>query len=435
LSGALVAAIASIAIGGTVATTTAGAAGFTNVTVPTFPVTAAVQQAGIVDLAQGSGTGGVAALKGLGGKGYFGAVALNGEGVPDASFGGDGYTDPLTPTFEGVAYQAQAEATVVQPDGKVVIAGYLEEGARQPKFFSPLLARYGADGSLDPTFGAGGIIGSRPHGHARPQLHDVAVAVEGTILAAGGREESGFGFHAPAGVLTAYRPDGMLDTAFGGSGSTVFKGKRRGYTTLRAVDVLPSGKILVAGFLNYRLLLARLDADGRLDRGFGGGDGKVTLDLHANVCCQAAELAVASDGRIIVAASGGNAQKRRVFLARYLPSGRPDRSFGVDGVEASLPPRHLTDLGGIAIQADGAIVTVGRAAHGRSTAGTFAAFRNRPSGPPDRGFGHGGLETLPEGSESSAGAALDMPTGVLVGGSSVSSSSAQTSLLLARLAG
>lgn len=404
------------------------------VVTPALPAAAAAHAAGIVDLAQGEGTKVFGALRGLGETGYFGVAGLSGGEAPDPSFGGDGYTDPLVLPWTGINLEAEAEAVAVQPDGKVVVVGYSEEGIRDPTAFAPLLARYSADGSLDPTLAAGGIVGARPHGTGGTRYHDVAVEPDGRILAAGGRNESSSGVGAPAGLVAAYRPDGSLDTAFGESGRTVLKGK--GYTSLRAIDLLAGGKVLVAGFRNYRLLLARLDADGRLDKGFGGGDGEVTVDLDAHACCQTAALAAGPDGRIVVAALGGSGQKRRVFLARFLPSGRPDRSFGTDGVEATLRSTRLTVLNGLAVEPDGSIVTVGRGALGRSSAGTFAAFRNLPSGPPDPSFGRQGLETtVSAGNESSAGAALATPSGILVGGSfafSPPSGPPRTGLLLAR---
>lgn len=419
---------ASLAAAGPVA-----AAELEGVVAPPLPSAAATAQAGLVDLAQGDGPNVFGALKGLGRHAYFGAVALGGGEAPEAAFGGDGYTDPLIFTVEGVAREAQAEAVAVQPDGKVVVAGYLQEGIRRPTSFSPLLVRYGADGSLDPTFGAGGVVGARPQGHDRPQLRDVAIAADGTIFTVGGREESGSGFGPPSGILTAYRADGKLDTAFGDGGSVTITGKHHSYTTLRHLLVLPNGRILAVGYLNRRLLLVRLTPTGKLDRKFGGGDGEVTLDLHSDTCCETASLGVDGMGRIVIGAMGGDAAKWRVFLARYLPSGGIDRSFGKRGVESPLLPRRLGVMNGLAIQPDGRIVTVGRAAVTKvnGEGPVFAAFRYLPDGRPDRRFGRDGLATLKAGSESDAGAALTLDDGVLVGGS-FDSGQGETGLLLGR---
>ncbi|HEY4778358.1 MAG TPA: delta-60 repeat domain-containing protein, partial [Solirubrobacterales bacterium] len=357
-----------------------------------------------------------------------------------AAFGEGGFTTPLKLPFGGFDNLApQAEALAVQRDGKLVVAGFSQEGVRESVAFAPLLARYRADGSLDPSFVGDGIVGKAPQAHGGTEYHDVAVTGKGTILVAGGRDEEGVGVAAPAGVLAAYRPDGSPDTAFGERGQVLFKGRHAAYySTLRAVQVLPSGKILLAGYLDSELFLARLTAAGRLDHGFGDGDGEVTLNLHDPFCCEEAALALAPGGRIVVAGMGGSLSKYRVFLARYLASGRLDRGFANKGVEAPVLRRRLGTLLGLAVQPDGKIVTVGRTEITKANPDrAFALFRNLPSGRPDRGFGREGLYTLRHGTESIAAAALTLPSGVLVGGSFLDresqSANSGTTLLLGRV--
>jgi uncharacterized delta-60 repeat protein len=405
--------------------------GLAGVFEPALPAEAAEQQAGIVDLASGNGGAVFGALEGLGGRGFFGAVALAGGEMPITSFGDEGYTRLHLP-FSGFNVEPQAEAVAVQPDGKVVVAGYSQDGIRRPDSFAALLARYSPDGSLDQSFGTAGIVGERPEAPGGTQLHDLAVTPDGTILAAGGRNEDERGVGAPAGVLLAYRSDGSLDTAFGKGGRVTVKGRAASYSTLRAVEILASGKVLLLGYLNHRVLLVQLDPDGSPDRSFGGGDGKVTLDVHTNFCCEPDALALAPGGRIIVAAVGGNYRRPRTFLARYLPSGRLDRSFGKDGVEAPFLRRRLGVLLDVAVAPEGKIVTVGRTeAKDAQHRGSFALFRSLPNGRPDRGFGREGLDSLKLGPEGIAGAALTLPSGVLVGGSFIQGST--TRLLLAKL--
>ncbi|HEY8816478.1 MAG TPA: hypothetical protein VIP57_15420 [Candidatus Dormibacteraeota bacterium] len=406
--------------------------GLAGVFEPALSAEAAERQAGIVDLATGNGEAVFGALEGLGGRGYFGAVALADGEVPITSFGDEGYTRLFHLPFSGFNVEPQAEAVAVQPDGKVVVAGYSQDGIRRPDSFAALLARYSPDGSLDQSFGTAGIVGERPESPGGTQLHDLAVTPDGTILAVGGRNENERGVGAPAGVLLAYRSDGSLDTVFGKGGRVTVKGRAAFYSTLRAVDVLASGKILLLGYLNHRVLLVQLDPDGSPDRSFGGGDGKVTLDVHTNFCCEPDALALAPGGRIIVAAVGGNYRRPRTFLARYLPSGRLDRSFGKDGVEAPFLRRRLGVLLGVAVAPEGKIVTVGRTeAKDANHRGSFALFRSLPDGRPDRGFGREGLYSLKLGPEGIAGAALTLPSGILIGGSFIQGST--TSLLLAKL--
>jgi hypothetical protein len=93
-----------------------------------------------------------------------------------------GFADELAP---------QAEALAVQRDGKLVVAGFSQEGIQEPVAFALLLARYRTDGSLDPSFAGDGIVGKAPQAHGGTEYHDVAVTGKGTILVAGGRDEDG----------------------------------------------------------------------------------------------------------------------------------------------------------------------------------------------------------------------------------------------------
>jgi uncharacterized delta-60 repeat protein len=388
-----------------------------------LPPQAAARLAGIVDLAAGPDGAVFGALKGLGSAGYFGAVGFDGSMSPSARFGDGGYTSPLGLPWEGVNLEAEAEAVAVELGGRVLVAGYSREGIRRPTSFSPLLARYTASGRLDPGFGAGGLVGSRPEGDGGIVYHDVAIRSDGMIIAVGGRNEYFRGVGSPAGVIDAYRPDGSSDTSFGRGGRVLLEGRANpNYTSLWAVELLPAdNKILVAGYLDHRMLLVRLLPNGQPDRGFGGGDGEVTVDLHSGFCCSPAALAVGPDGRMVVAARGGSLRKQRVFLARFRPNGGLDRGFGDRGIEAPFLPWRLDDVEGLAVQPNGGIVTVGRSARTkRKRRPAFAVFRNRPDGPPDRSFGKEGLRSVHVGRESSAGAALALSDGsVLVGGSAL----------------
>jgi hypothetical protein len=96
----------------------------------------------------------------------------------------------------------------------------------------------------------------------------------------------------------------------------------------------------------------------------------------------------------------------------------------------------------VAIQGNGGILTVGRGEKTEANPRGFAysIFRNRPNGRPDRSFGREGLLTLSSGKESLAGAALTVPGGaVLTGGSFATNAKPGgdyvTTLLLARLLG
>lgn len=106
----------------------------------------------------------------------FAVVRYNADGSPDPGFGSDGR---VTTDFPGLA--AVASAVLVQPDGKILVAG----GAFP--LFTFLgnfeLARYNPDGSLDAAFGDNGIVTTRfPHGSYSFAL---ALQPDGWIVAVG----------------------------------------------------------------------------------------------------------------------------------------------------------------------------------------------------------------------------------------------------------
>jgi uncharacterized delta-60 repeat protein len=410
------------------------------VVTPALPAEASQKQASIVDLDAAPDEATVGALKGLGGTGYFGIVQLTPTGSPAPTFGTGGFSAPLALGGEGSGLEAQAEAVAVQGDGKVIVAGYIQQGLRNPLVSGPLLVRYLADGSRDPSFGQGGVVMAPQTGTV---FHDVDLAPEGRILVAAGRGESLRSSPKAAGIVYAYEPDGTLDQGFGQGGRVLFSQRQsRTHTSLRSIEVLGNGKILVAGYRAYHPFLARLEPDGSLDRGFGGGDGTSVLRVKGGFCCPTSSLAVQRDGRIVVASNAGPLRKGRVLLIRYRPSGALDRRFGDRGIERLFGPWRLSEATDVAIQGDGGILTVGRGEHtdANPRGFTYAVFRTRPNGRRDRGFGNHGLRTFRYGRQSYAAAALAQPDGgVLTGGSFLTAGKGagenMTTLLLTRFLG
>src|SRR5262245_49730934 len=101
----------------------------------------------------------------------------------DTTFDGDGFVTAVLP-YKGQAKSSSAGAVGIQADGKIVAAGTtrgLEFG----------LLRVNPDGSLDPTFGAGGKVTTN-FGTKNQQAMDMAVLSDGKILAAGFAEGRDF---------------------------------------------------------------------------------------------------------------------------------------------------------------------------------------------------------------------------------------------------
>ncbi len=260
----------------------------------------------------------------------------------DPAFGTGGKVITILPN------KGWANQIAIQPDGKLDVAGH--DGSGKVTNFS--LIRYNTDGSLDTTFGSGGIV-TTDFGGA-----DYARAV---VLQSGGRIIlGGQGGVAPDFGLARYNPDGSLDTTFGVGGkvTTDFNGTQ---DVIRALLIGPSGgKIIAAGFTgstgHYDFALARYLPNGSLDPTFGVG-GKVTTDFGG--VDQGRGAILQSDGKIVVTGFSKLGGVVSDFaLARYMPNGSLDSTFGVGG-------KVTTDFGAyeiaraIVLQPDGKIVAGG----------------------------------------------------------------------------
>jgi uncharacterized delta-60 repeat protein len=276
------------------------------------------------------------------------------QGAPgdlDPTFSGDGKV--LTDIAGG---DDGASAVVVQPDGKIVTAGFASQPAGGRTF---VVVRYDSAGLLDPSFDDDGIV-TTSFGGGSAAARALAIEPDGDIVVAGtsSQPETGWDF-----ALARYEPDGSLDASFGDNGrvTTDFDDVANG---INALAVQPNGKLVVAGESRGDFALARYDTDGSLDTSFSG-DGVVTTDF-AGMDDAAYAVALQGDGRIVAA---GSAFRRENFyeapqffaLARYQADGAPDSTFSGDGI-------LITDISqsygnarahAVALQQDGTIVLGG----------------------------------------------------------------------------
>ena len=112
-----------------------------------------------------------------GGNRDFALVRYNADGSLDTTFGGGG----KVLTDFGAASDDDAVRVALQPDGKIVVAGYSE----RPRHCDFALVRYNADGSLDPSFGAGGKVLTDLGDSSDDDGRAVAIQPDGKIVAAG----------------------------------------------------------------------------------------------------------------------------------------------------------------------------------------------------------------------------------------------------------
>jgi uncharacterized delta-60 repeat protein len=214
------------------------------------------------------------------------------SGVLDPSFNGNGIVTSDLPFNSD-----SARAVALQPDGKLVVAGWGSVAGDS----DGLVARYTPEGSLDTSFSEDGWAIAPELGYNEYWFYDVVVQVDGKILAFGSAYPD-YPF-----LLVRFNPDGSLDQAFGESGAltTDFPG----YTNFPFQVLLqPDGKIVVVG-TSYpddnsqdTVTLVRYNPDGSLDTSFGE-DGLVTTDIEAGNDEYAYDMLLQPDGKIVVAGS------------------------------------------------------------------------------------------------------------------------------------
>lgn len=319
------------------------------------------------------------------GSGEFLVVRFLADGTLDSSFGTGGYV--TTAIGSG---SDSALAVAIQPDGKIIAAGKSWE----PQQVSALV-RYHADGSLDASFGTGGIVTTSVGPSSG--ISDIAVLSDGKIVAAGHTTNGGSDF-----AVLRYHANGLLDSSFDGDGVAVTEIGTMS-SAAYALAVQADGKLVAAGSRdtaeNRELALVRYDVDGSLDTSFDG-DGIVTTTLpNAEIHAVAMQM----DGKIAVAGRSGGVDLD-FFLARYNSDGSLDAGFASGGVLDGGSGAMYA----VAQQPDGKLVAAGGGAG-------ILVVRCNSDGSFDTSFGGDGQITTGVGmSADSISAVVRQPDGKLV---------------------
>lgn len=289
-----------------------------------------------------------AALSGAGFAARAQAPTEAPEGALDRSFGVDGLF------LDDNADYAKPNALAMQRDGKILITAMAGGG---PPNANCRVLRLSPDGAPDPAFGVGGAtwVGD-PAGFMA--CHSMAVRADGKIVIAG------YG----TGSFTAVRlmPDGSPDTSFGERGIARANFADLGFADSGVHDAAlqADGKLVMVGdAVNYnttprrtRFAVLRLGEDGRLDPGFGDGGRVLTGFESESPAGNASALSVAirADGRIVVVGLMGGLPA--TAMARYLPDGQLDPTFGQGGRYAAYSDELRPGGRMLAVQADGRLL-------------------------------------------------------------------------------
>jgi len=352
----------------------------------------------------------------------FIVARYNTNGTLDKRFGNNGKI--TTDFFRNVD---SISALIIQPDGKIVVAGVAQLAGTSgtPRVFA--LARYTSDGRLDGSFGNGGSL-TTSFGGTFAAASSIMLQPDGKIVVAGTADfnprvpGSGLDF-----ALARYNANGTLDASFGDAGKIVFD-FFGSFDQANAAALQPDGKIIVVGSASYDsfnrdigFALTRFNPDGTTDFGFGTGGKQITDFFDAGA--KANGIVLQPDGRFVVAGTASDSATRPAAtdfaLARYNPDGTLDSTFGIGG-ETSVPfSDSATEQGNaLALTSDDKIIVAGSAFKTLSTPPDFALRRYNSDGSIDTSFGNGGAITndFAAGTDNAQAVAIQADGNVIAAG-------------------
>ncbi|MBK7692404.1 MAG: hypothetical protein IPJ31_15295 [Bacteroidetes bacterium] len=209
------------------------------------------------------------------------------------------------------------------------------------------LVRYNTNGTLDNSFGNGGIVITDID--SSETAYSMAIQPNGKIILAGKIVNHDF-------ALVRYNNDGTLDNSFGNNGKLITD--ISGSANLQPAIVIQSdGKIVLASrvymFNGNDIVLIRYNTNGTLDNTFANG-GIQTTDIAGNDD-GGYSIALQTDGKIVVCGYSVSGANTHVAVIRYNNDGTLDNAFEPGGIQTTAC--GIVAIGySVTIQSDGKVV-------------------------------------------------------------------------------
>jgi uncharacterized delta-60 repeat protein len=285
------------------------------------------------------------------------------NGALDPSFGQGGL---VTQGMRSLTAD-EIRSIAIQPDGKIVAGGSSYEDVVTIGPNSDfLVARYLPNGTNDLSFGIGGLMATDFGRSTFDQVHALALQPDGKVVL-GGYTNDGDGpgvlFGADQLALARYSQNGMLDPGFGEGGTVVFDGGSLDERILALVNA-PDGGLLAGGYVNGEkrsdLVLAKLRTDGSLVSGFGTTGKGLSVNDLGTYSERVSSLVVQPDGKVVAGGQTAVANNADLAVFRYTAAGALDETFGVGGVASYDFQGREDRVQAIALQSDGKILAVGQ---------------------------------------------------------------------------
>ena len=375
--------------------------------------------AGDIDLSLSASTGGklFARLAGTGGYSNGTVLAVQSDGVATlyivagacndgtnglqacvAQYQSNGFGTSLSAANFGAAGVArvlsgwldvQVRALVIDGARRIIVAGSCRS-TTAPNYYQFCLTRLTGSGTIDTTYGTGGIVTTDFATTTWDQIEAATLQPDGKLVVAGGCHYGDPVTSQDGGIcLARYLDNGSLDTTFDGDGKVLTNPNVGRLDTANAVHVLSDGKLLVSGTCNdgsaAKACIARYLDDGTSDSGFGTG-GVVHLSVGGST--GSGDSTLQPDGKLLlsVGCTAG------LCTLRMLADGSVDTEYGAGGL-ATIPMTGNRSARRVRLQPDGKAIIAGWCDKGVTNI-DFCVARLHDSGQLDTSFGTGGQTSV-----------------------------------------
>lgn len=260
----------------------------------------------------------------------------------------------------------QAHGVAIQTNGKIVVAGNSSSSITGKDF---VCARYNTNGTLDSTFGNGGIVTTDLQIGSEDVAYDLVIQTNGKIILAGSSDN---GTKKDA-ALVRYNTNGSIDSTFGTNGIVISTFVSNQQDEIKVVKIHAlTGNIIVGGNTEIssneaKPIVARYLSTGNLDLTFGVQQLPIGTTLGNTYYLCIEDLEVRPNGKIVAAGWRDIVSSSRYsdfYAARINSNGTMDNTFSADGVMSydyggSIDGRDQDRAYSVSIRPDGDILLIG----------------------------------------------------------------------------
>jgi uncharacterized delta-60 repeat protein len=325
----------------------------------------------------------------------FACLRYNSDGTLDSTFGISGIvTNDVQTGSDDVVY-----SIAIQADGKIILAGYSDDGSNK----NAALIRLNTNGTLDTSFGASGKVLTDFITGRADEIKTVKIhSLTGNIVVGGTSSLTSTNSQA---IIARYTSTGLLDTTFNTTGKVLLdddSGSGTYFNVIEDLAVKSNGKISAVGWINQQGLQwsanyygCRINNNGSMDTSFST-NGYIVTNGGFNADDKSFSMILNSDDSILF--SGGG----------YLSTVEYDYFLGLyDSTGSTAVGKALFDYGslvkdiayGMGIDSTGKIVLAGSNVTS-ITSSTFGIARVNSNYSVDSTFGTAGKVTTTFGTNT-----------------------------------